>query len=121
LLAAERVPSSSVRRSEPCLVFSGPPPSRQAPTATVICPISGPAAGGTYSPTQPTTRMRRRLLGGTPPVAGCRAHTTAATHATGSPTTRADANATTWHSRSEEHTSELQSRENLVCRLLLEK
>src|SRR5690606_41728481 len=29
-------------------------------------------------------------------------------------------NATT-HDRSEEHTSELQSRENLVCRLLLEK
>src|SRR5690606_41321368 len=26
-----------------------------------------------------------------------------------------------WTSRSEEHTSELQSRENLVCRLLLEK
>src|SRR5690606_41377733 len=26
-----------------------------------------------------------------------------------------------WSSRSEEHTSELQSRENLVCRLLLEK
>src|SRR5690606_40826415 len=26
-----------------------------------------------------------------------------------------------WHRRSEEHTSELQSRENLVCRLLLEK
>src|SRR5690606_41930801 len=26
-----------------------------------------------------------------------------------------------WLSRSEEHTSELQSRENLVCRLLLEK
>src|SRR5690606_41831705 len=27
----------------------------------------------------------------------------------------------TWRLRSEEHTSELQSRENLVCRLLLEK
>src|SRR5690606_40932731 len=26
-----------------------------------------------------------------------------------------------WHLRSEEHTSELQSREKLVCRLLLEK
>src|SRR5690606_39851790 len=26
-----------------------------------------------------------------------------------------------WYPRSEEHTSELQSRENLVCRLLLEK
>src|SRR5690606_41571807 len=32
------------------------------------------------------------------------------------------ARADTWtNSRSEEHTSELQSRENLVCRLLLEK
>src|SRR5690606_39375989 len=29
--------------------------------------------------------------------------------------------ASTWSLRSEEHTSELQSRENLVCRLLLEK
>src|SRR5690606_41382250 len=28
---------------------------------------------------------------------------------------------TAWRARSEEHTSELQSRENLVCRLLLEK
>src|SRR2546430_13730883 len=27
----------------------------------------------------------------------------------------------TWHQRSEEHTSELQSQSNLVCRLLLEK
>src|SRR5690606_40173126 len=33
---------------------------------------------------------------------------------TGTPTSR-------WVTRSEEHTSELQSRENLVCRLLLEK
>src|SRR5690606_42085695 len=30
-------------------------------------------------------------------------------------------NSTRFHPRSEEHTSELQSRENLVCRLLLEK
>src|SRR2546430_3402144 len=28
---------------------------------------------------------------------------------------------TRWHRRSEEHTSELQSQSNLVCRLLLEK
>src|SRR5690606_34238580 len=28
---------------------------------------------------------------------------------------------TAWNTRSEEHTSELQSRENLVCRLLLDK
>src|SRR5258707_12024730 len=32
-----------------------------------------------------------------------------------------DANGTSTHSRSEEHTSELQSRQYLVCRLLLEK
>src|SRR3989442_7835412 len=31
------------------------------------------------------------------------------------------ARATAWESRSEEHTSELQSRPHLVCRLLLEK
>src|SRR5690606_39722781 len=33
----------------------------------------------------------------------------------------AHAAAAAWRERSEEHTSELQSRENLVCRLLLEK
>src|SRR5207253_11136592 len=32
-----------------------------------------------------------------------------------------DAKDTIWYSRSEEHTSELQSRGHLVCRLLLEK
>src|SRR5207302_9744920 len=35
--------------------------------------------------------------------------------------TGADAVVVSNHGRSEEHTSELQSRENLVCRLLLEK
>src|SRR5436309_8892099 len=34
---------------------------------------------------------------------------------------RGTLDALTPHARSEEHTSELQSRENLVCRLLLEK
>src|SRR5690606_40984469 len=42
-----------------------------------------------------------------------------------SPDTRTSKNRTSMHppspARSEEHTSELQSRENLVCRLLLEK
>src|SRR2546422_6369343 len=37
------------------------------------------------------------------------------------PTARSDAPAATSSSRSEEHTSELQSRLHLVCRLLLEK
>src|SRR5690606_40397143 len=34
---------------------------------------------------------------------------------------RRDRQTPSWPTRSEEHTSELQSRENLVCRLLLEK
>src|SRR2546430_12694455 len=33
----------------------------------------------------------------------------------------AEANSVVWDTRSEEHTSELQSQSNLVCRLLLEK
>src|SRR5690606_11883007 len=37
------------------------------------------------------------------------------------PMRRAVASMMRWFARSEEHTSELQSRENLVCRLLLEK
>src|SRR5690606_40365862 len=60
----------------------------------------------------------------------CRASSTASSRRASSPWAwpRARwASATAWcpwtsgHQRSEEHTSELQSRENLVCRLLLEK
>src|SRR2546430_10956293 len=47
---------------------------------------------------------------------GQRRATTQATAATTPPSTR-----TTGRGRSEEHTSELQSQSNLVCRLLLEK
>src|SRR5690606_42075099 len=43
------------------------------------------------------------------------------THRTMLSSARMSTSATTAWSRSEEHTSELQSRENLVCRLLLEK
>src|SRR5690606_41814565 len=43
------------------------------------------------------------------------------TSAPGSTTTRTSGPSSSRRSRSEEHTSELQSRENLVCRLLLEK
>src|SRR5690606_30066189 len=39
----------------------------------------------------------------------------------GSASIRCWASRSPWSARSEEHTSELQSRENLVCRLLLEK
>src|SRR3712207_7339012 len=56
-----------------------------------------------------TSQMRLRLRGSRPVVGSSR-------NSTRGCTTRLDA-----RSRSEEHTSELQSRQYLVCRLLLEK
>src|SRR3712207_8777731 len=56
---------------------------------------------------------------GTPPTSSptsCAPVPTAAPTWSACPTT-----STTWRTRSEEHTSELQSRQYLVCRLLLEK
>src|SRR5690606_40162970 len=64
-------------------------------------------------------RLRRDLtqaLAAVPDLAHVEAHIRqAATHG------RAEQEAVQLGARSEEHTSELQSRENLVCRLLLEK
>src|SRR5690606_38721175 len=48
-------------------------------------------------------------------------HLTAASRCASSSAHRSGASTSRRHARSEEHTSELQSRENLVCRLLLEK
>src|SRR2546427_8603035 len=59
-----------------------------------------------------TTLFRSHVRGNcrrwTPPASSRRCWTRSPTH-------------TAWESRSEEHTSELQSQSNLVCRLLLEK
>src|SRR3712207_6952065 len=72
-----------------------------------------------------TTLFRSRLRNGErPPV---RAHIAHATRPVSEAETRAGRVAQLWASisvalvRSEEHTSELQSRQYLVCRLLLEK
>src|SRR5947209_11167231 len=61
----------------------------------------------------------------TPPSAGCRAATSCSTCAGWRPTrcrpVRSSSTGASGGTRSEEHTSELQSRQYLVCRLLLEK
>src|SRR3712207_8732387 len=79
--------------------------------ALPICAIASVASSARSSSTWPANRSESD-----PP---------AQTHATisGAPVNRAAAtpNATGARSRSEEHTSELQSRQYLVCRLLLEK
>src|SRR5690606_40181557 len=60
-------------------------------------------------------------IAGAPPLAPTHQRATTAAAAVTIAIRRYCMNATSRWSRSEEHTSELQSRENLVCRLLLEK
>src|SRR5207253_10480619 len=80
-------------------VTSGRSPERMGFPRTRVCPIQTGAAIRPY-----TTRTTRTWATPTPP------------------TTRASTStAARWTGRSEEHTSELQSRGHLVCRLLLEK
>src|SRR5690606_40869179 len=77
---------------------------------------------------RPEPRPPRRRPTAPAPEASATTTATAATGPAPTPTTRTS---TSWRTatatpartadRSEEHTSELQSRENLVCRLLLEK
>src|SRR5690606_41273325 len=67
------------------------------------------------SPSRPTRSTRARSAT-TPSRDSC----TRASAAAGRSGRRCTSSTTRWR-RSEEHTSELQSRENLVCRLLLEK
>src|SRR5205085_10953767 len=80
-----------------------PPPARVAPAAAAwqaaVAPASGaePPAGARPAPPGPVPAPRQRA------TTGCRSTATGSSH------------------RSEEHTSELQSQSNLVCRLLLEK
>src|SRR5690606_40410238 len=64
------------------------------------------------------TRRRRRRSGNRRPSASSSVSSRTRTPST---STSWASTVRTWTARSEEHTSELQSRENLVCRLLLEK
>src|SRR5690606_40792735 len=81
---------------------SSPGRRTTASTSTIICAPSGPSsAPPPAAPPSPTSAAR--------PWLACRSIC---------PRPRSNAR---FRARSEEHTSELQSRENLVCRLLLEK
>src|SRR5690606_42050994 len=75
-------------------IWTTPSTIRPAPTRTASCRSPRPVPSSSASP---SSRARRRA------------------------TSRAAWPRTRRGPRSEEHTSELQSRENLVCRLLLEK
>src|SRR5690606_41129677 len=70
------------------------------------------AAAAPAAPNRTSSRSVRIPIGRSP--------STTTTEPTPAASIRAQASATV-SERSEEHTSELQSRENLVCRLLLEK
>src|SRR5690606_41950943 len=79
--------------------------------ALPIC-CASPSATASSSPRAATRRRRSSSTSATPTSAGSTASSTVG---------RSRCSATSARWRSEEHTSELQSRENLVCRLLLEK
>src|SRR5690606_41865109 len=93
--------------------LSRPPPSSPLfPYTTLFRSACRPSPPTARSRT-PQHRATRQIARRRPPApAGCRPRRSPAS------TFRC---ATQQRSRSEEHTSELQSRENLVCRLLLEK
>src|SRR5690606_41780825 len=104
-------------------------------TSTTPCPRSPPRLNLTRPPppapplfpyttlfrsSPPTLRSRARIrmmVATTPISAGSTSHAAVAAALPGSRLSRATCQPV---HRSEEHTSELQSRENLVCRLLLE-
>src|SRR5690606_41300123 len=92
---------SSVDSSLMLVLVRRPPRSTLFPYTTLFRSVPGLLVAGQAALNQGIDRGRRcgRVVGG---------HRQCTPH-------RADA------ARSEEHTSELQSRENLVCRLLLEK
>src|SRR5690606_39832046 len=79
-------------------------------------PPATPTASWCWTSTTSWTTTRRSSSS-TRPRRSCRCSAPKPTTRGGSPTPRSAA--TAW--RSEEHTSELQSRGNLVCRLLLDK
>src|SRR5690606_41672358 len=99
----------------PCVVLYCDPPPPEIYTLSLhdALPISGRArtrAGPYHRPAPPVPRGRRGVRTRLPETAARPARPRADRPAAGD-----------GRGRSEEHTSELQSRENLVCRLLLEK
>src|SRR5690606_40723042 len=97
--------SSPPRRPPPCPLL--PYPTLFRSTATGTCPAGSASTAQDHSPPTATTAAA--------------AESTAQVPVHCLPCSPAGAASDIDHVRSEEHTSELQSRENLVCRLLLEK
>src|SRR5690606_41621419 len=87
--------SSDLNKEQPRCALSAPRRAASTARCSPLCSPCPPAPGTSGSP-PPATSTTASAMRSAP----C---------------------ATPWRRRSEEHTSELQSRENLVCRLLLEK
>src|SRR5690606_41661821 len=94
-----------------CFLTSPPPPSATLFPYTTLFRSRPPVPGRSGCPAATTSAPP-------PPASGRGARPGPRTAGRPASTSRLPASSAT---RSEEHTSELQSRENLVCRLLLEK
>src|SRR5690606_40523718 len=94
------------------------------PATTEIYPLSLHDAlpiSATSWPMRPNPTTPTVFSSSSTPVSCLRSQRPAFTEESARPRFRSEARISAIASRSEEHTSELQSRENLVCRLLLEK
>src|SRR2546430_7913627 len=101
------------------LITRRPPRSPLFPNRTLSGSEESPAETGPYAETPPKVRHGGVVVAAYAPEPEQRATSLEVLQASGAQdveTAEGD-----WRDRSEEHTSELQSQSNLVCRLLLEK
>src|SRR5690606_41027727 len=105
--AAHRLPSPTPVESAPAFHHPAPRPKTRATSPTPSSTLCSPSATRSSPSASPASKSTSSSNNSSPnqPTRSCKSPTDFPT-----PT-----------HRSEEHTSELQSRENLVCRLLLEK
>src|SRR5690606_41090127 len=101
-------------------------PDRNATVLPSSCHTSPAIPHSPSSPTRRSSALARHRAAGAParPGAGGKRVAVAAGHVARAghrPGDMPSSDCNSLSARSEEHTSELQSRENLVCRLLLEK
>src|SRR5690606_8564119 len=131
-LSVDGATGSAIGGSDPrafCPEGTAPPPHQQRPRTTTLersPPRTEPDPPAPQSTADPATTACRASPEPPPPAPACQpSHNTSILEVLRPPVESTQYLAIRYTERlaerSEEHTSELQSRENLVCRLLLEK
>src|SRR5438105_11261570 len=119
-----KAPACSKIRTWGTIIYCRRRPTMSAKTLiAMIATVTASFAAPTMVPTVVKNYFRENMVCGMMPLSGQVAVVAGATRGAGRGIARAlgEAGAVVYRTRSEEHTSELQSRVDLVCRLLLEK